>query len=201
MQAIMPIVARHGYLVVFLVLFVEGMGVPGVPFELVFLASGMLAARGQLALTWCVAAGTAGTVLGNLAGYGLGVVGRDYLRGPRAPAFLRLTPDRLAAVQRWFAAYGPVAVFLARWFGPIRTPVILGSGIAGMAFRPYALYSLLGAALWNTAWQLATFRLGQVAVRIWSASRWLLAGGLAAGIVAAAWAMGRRPRPARAGRN
>ncbi len=197
---LMPLLARHGYLLVFLVLFVEGMGVPGVPFEALFVATGWLAAAGHLRLPWCVAAGTAGTTLGNLAGYGLGWLGRSYLTSPRSPRFCRLTPERQAAVDRWFRQYGPAIIFVARWFGPIRTPAILGAGIARLPVIPYGLYALAAALLWNLAWQVGTYHFGTLVLRIWDLCRWWAAL-LVPVLAGTAWLLSRRGQTAATDRN
>ena len=66
-----PMLDRYGYLVVFLTILVEGVGIPA-PGQTLLIAAALSAAHGNLSLVWvliwaCLAAG-----LGNSLGYLLG---------------------------------------------------------------------------------------------------------------------------------
>jgi membrane protein DedA with SNARE-associated domain len=184
------------YGVVFLVTLVEGTGMPGVPFEPIFLGTGYLIAAGHLGYVPAVLAGAGGNLAGNLIGYLVGALAGRYLKGERA-ARLGLTPERLGRVQRWFRLYGGRTVFIGRWFGPIRTPAILAAGFTHMDPAVYGAWSALGAVSWVGVWLFVTWKFGAAAVRAWHRYGWQSALGLAAAalVVYLAWrwfAAGRR---------
>lgn len=80
---------HYGYLVIFVVLAIEGTGMPGVPLEIVFLGAGYLIQRGQMSFELAVVAAALGNTFGNLAGYMVGATARvvaDRRRGALRPA-------------------------------------------------------------------------------------------------------------------
>lgn len=157
---------QYLYLLLFFLMFIEGTGMPAVPFEPVFLLAGYLIEKGEASFWLAVVAGTLGNFLGNLLGYWVGArPGRKLVDG-----LLRRWIDRgkgLASAKSWFTRYGVAMVIIARWFGPIRTPTILGAGILGMPPLTYAVYSLLGAFSWTLAWQYGSWRGTGVFINLW----------------------------------
>ncbi|MBT9260170.1 MAG: PIG-L family deacetylase [Clostridiales bacterium] len=151
------------YLIQFAALFVEGTGLPGILVEPFFLATSLLISqyKASFVVAWLLAA--LGNFLGNLVGYAIGRRWLDpFLQriGPR----LGLTPERLETVQDWFRRYGPWAVFIGRWFGPIRTPALLLAGAARIPLGAFAIASALAALTWTGVYQAAFWLLGQATV-------------------------------------
>ncbi|WP_258360115.1 DedA family protein [Moorella sulfitireducens] len=148
--------AVNVYLALFGLLFMIGTGMPGIPFQPVYLAAGYLIERGEMSFWGAVMVGTAGNLLGNLIGYwlgsspGRGIIERFFRQG--------WGPDGLEKTRKWLERYGVATVFLAHWFGPIRTPAILAAGIFRMNPGIYAFYSALGAFSWTLAWQYASWK-------------------------------------------
>jgi membrane protein DedA with SNARE-associated domain len=50
--------------------------------------------------------------------------------------------------ERWFARYGPLAVFFSRMIPIVRTFISLPAGIARMPFWKFTLYTVLGCLPW-----------------------------------------------------
>lgn len=146
----------HVYIALFGLLLIEGMGMPGIPFEPAFLAAGYLIERGEMNFWTAVTVGSLGNFLGNLLGYWLGArPGRSLI----TRLFRRAWKEEgLALMREWLSRYGAAVIILARWFGPVRTPTILTAGAAGMNLGSYALYSALGAFSWTLAWQYANWK-------------------------------------------
>lgn len=159
--------STYGYLLLFAVLAIEGFGVPGIPYEPLFIATGVLINQGHMHLAPAILIGAGGNLAGNIAGYIVGRYGLGRIRPAQLPAWARIGPRRWDEVRRWFEAYGGRTVILSRWFGPIRTPVIFGAGLFGMSFGRYFLTSTIGALLWTAAWQILSWKFGSVVVRIW----------------------------------
>ncbi|MCL4425427.1 MAG: DedA family protein [Firmicutes bacterium] len=150
-----------GYAIIFGVLLVEGTGMPGIPLELVFLAAGYLIGLDKMSFFWALLAATSGGVGGNLIGYALGARGGPlFLR--LLKKYFRLREDQLENVRDWFSRYGGLTVFISRWFGLIRTPTIISSGMMGLDLRIYAFFSFLGSFSWNLVYLTLAWQFGQV---------------------------------------
>lgn len=194
---LLDFMGSYGYPIIFILMLIEGTGLPGVPFEPFFVTAGMLIGAGKMSFPGALLAGTAGNLAGNLVGYAAGYHAGRYLV-QRYGMRLGLTGPRLARVERWFRRYGAGTVLLARWIGPIRSPAILGAGLAGMELRAYAFYSALGALGWNFFWLLLSIQVGRVAALV--LSRWKLIRGPVIILIiflflAAYWWLKYRPGP------
>ena len=171
-----------------LTLLIEGIGVPGVPFEIPILASGILVHQGKTSLIASILWGGLGNWIGNIGGYYLG--GRG----------MRMLPERIRGsmgiqeVRGWLARYGAWVVIISRWFGAIRTPFILYAQAAGMPIQTYALYSLLGALSWTAAWQIGLWYFGSVFIDLWHKYQWYVMGGVGVLLVVAYFVLTRRRR-------
>lgn len=92
-----------------------------------------------------VAGAISGAILGDIASYmmgkwlGLSVVHRWPLRHYR---------ERVARVRLFFRKYGFLAVFLGRFFGPLRCTVPLVAGMMGMDQRRFQAANIISAILW-----------------------------------------------------
>ena len=119
-EIIVDIVSRSGYLGIFLLMFLENL-FPPIPSELIMPLAGFAAARGDLNITFVVAAGTAGSVVGALPWYYLGVLfGRERLKriADKHGRWLTVSSGDIDVVSRWFERHGRSATFLAGWFQP-----------------------------------------------------------------------------------
>lgn len=145
----MNAVETYGLWAVFVLVALEYACFP-LPSEVILPFAGAFAARmdvpfGQV-LPGCCAAGLLGCLLcytvGRTAGGGL--LARVEKRFPRAG-------KALCATRAWFEKYGSASVLFGRVLPLFRTYISL---IAGMARQPvwkFALLSLIGLSVWNTA--------------------------------------------------
>jgi membrane protein DedA with SNARE-associated domain len=96
--------ARYGYWVIFFGVMLENAGVP-VPGETILLAAGFFAAQGHFDLRAVMAIGAVGAMPGGNAGYAIShKIGRVALE--RHGRYVRLTPERLARIEGFFARHG-----------------------------------------------------------------------------------------------
>ncbi|MFC4452274.1 DedA family protein [Deinococcus sonorensis] len=142
------------HLTSFGLMFLEGMGIPGVPGVLPMLALAESIHAGQTTLLEAILSGTLGNWLGSLAGYHIGASALRRL----PPSWQRMARSRRA--RHWMQRSGPVAIILSRTIGSLRTPVTLYAGAAHYPWRQYVLYSLLGALLHVGVWQTLLWRFG-----------------------------------------
>ncbi len=147
------------YAALFVLLVVEGTGMPLVPYEPAFLAAGILIHAGRMSLPLALAVGALGNLIGNLIGYHLGRTGGRRLVA-RYGHILGVSPARLATVERWFDRYGALTNFAGRFIGVIRTPAILGAGLARMDLRQFITWSAAGGTLWTFVWLSAAVAAG-----------------------------------------
>lgn len=146
-------VALH--LSTFGLLFLEGMGVPGIPGIIPMTAQVGLIEAGKTTLAEAILWGTLGNWLGSVAGYALGRWGRRWIPARYQGALE--SPRARDTLQR----YGPLAVIVSRTVGALRTPVTLGAGAMHYPLAPYIAYSLVGAVLHIGAWQWLLWRFGK----------------------------------------
>jgi membrane protein DedA with SNARE-associated domain len=145
----LSLIERYGYLIVFLGVMLEGVGIP-LPGETVLIAAGALAHRGSLTLWETMAFGGLGAVMGGQAGYCVGRFGgRPFVLRWGRYAFI--TPERLGRAERFFERHGGKAVFLARFITGLRVFGALVAGMSRMSWGKFTLYSVLGGVVWATA--------------------------------------------------
>jgi membrane protein DedA with SNARE-associated domain len=168
----------YGYAAVFAAPLVESTGIP-FPGETVLVAGAVYAAvTGRLNLAGVVAAAAAGAILGDNLGYGIGrAVGSRLLE--RFGGWIRLSPQRLELLQRFFVRRGALAVFVARFIIVLRTFGALVAGAARMPYLKFLPFNALGGAAWATAYGLLGFELGSAYNRFGGSISWI---GIGAGI-------------------
>lgn len=158
MEQILSLIEHYGYLVVFFGVMLESTGVP-LPGETILLASGVLAQRGHLDVGDAIVFGILGAVVGDQIGYWVGREGgRPFVL--HWGRYVRITPERLARAEAFFARHGGKAVFLARFFSGLRVFGALVAGISRMRWRTFFFYNALGGAVWATAVVLVGYFLG-----------------------------------------
>lgn len=132
---LLGLIARYGYLIVFLGVMMESAGVP-LPGETVLLLSGALALRGVLDFGPVLVVGALGAVIGDQLGYWAGRLGgRPFVL--RWGRYLLVTPERLERAEAFFDQHGGRAVFLARFVSGLR---LFGALVAGTSRMPWGRF-------------------------------------------------------------
>jgi len=145
-------VAEHGAAAVFVLMAVDALLPAGG--ELIMLLAGALAAgaighaSGGLGTYLTLAlSGTFGYLTGAVVGWWIGARGgRPLLE--RHGRWLHLSAERVARAERWFARFGPAAVFLGRLTPVVRSFISIPAGVFGTPFGRYIVLSLAGSAIW-----------------------------------------------------
>jgi len=134
---------------------------PPIPSELILPLAGFAAGRGDMNIIAAVLWTTAGSVLGALALHWLGGrLGRERMRriAGKMPLVKLSDVDRTEA---WFARHGVKAVFFGRMIPLFRSFISLPAGVERMPVPTFVLFTALGSLIWNTAFVVAGFLLGQ----------------------------------------
>ena len=152
------LLADHGYLVVFMVVFFNNLCLP-IPGDTTLLGAGFLVGKGTLSLWPVVASGTVACFLGGNGGYWIGRrLGHRLLKKIR---WLQVTPKRVKQVERFFEKYGAKAVFLARFVALLHPVTGLLAGMWKTPLRPFLFYNLVGAFAYATTYTLVGYFFGQ----------------------------------------
>ena len=134
---------------------------PPLPSEIILPLAGFTASRGRFGLLEVLAWTTAGSVVGALALYGLGAwLGPDRLRRLVAHVPLMKVSD-VDRAETWFARHGAKAVFFGRMVPIFRSLISVPAGVERMPIGQFVLLTTAGSAVWNTAFVVAGYQLGE----------------------------------------
>ena len=165
---VLEAIGSLGYVGIALLMCLENL-FPPIPSELIMPLAGVLAAEGDLSLTAAVAAGSAGSLLGQSAWYGLGrKVGERRLKqlAERHGRWLTVSPDDLDRARDWLRRHGAWALLLGRLVPTIRTLISLPAGVAVVPFWQFLLFSAIGTTAWTAALTMAGYLLRAQFTRI-----------------------------------
>jgi membrane protein DedA with SNARE-associated domain len=143
------------YLLVGVLAFLEtgafvGLVAPG---ETAILVGGLVAGQGKIDVLVLIGIVWAAAVGGDVTSYLVGRrLGRAFLErhGPK----VKITPDRLVQVERFFARHGGKAILLGRFIGLVRAISPFVAGASRLPFGRFLPYDVVGAGLWGTTYVL-----------------------------------------------
>ena len=150
----------YGYLVVALMVGIEGMGIP-LPGEATLIAAAIVAGTThELNIVLVIAAAAAGAVLGDNAGFWIGrSLGYRLLR--RYGSYVWLTERRIKLGQYLFTRYGGALVFIGRFISLLRTLAPFIAGANRMAWPRFAIFNAAGGLSWAALYGAAAYVLGR----------------------------------------
>jgi len=152
------LLSNYGYWAVFLILFLNNLGLP-LPGNTLLLGAGFLVGTGTLSLWAPVGFATGACFLGSDCGYWLGRrYGHPLLGKIR---WLRLTHERIRHMEHFFKRYGAKGVFFARFVALMHPFIGILAGMGRTPVRPFLFYNLTGSAIFNLLWVLAGDYFGQ----------------------------------------
>ncbi|WP_232663099.1 DedA family protein [Pseudonocardia sp. TRM90224] len=134
---------------------------PPLPSEVFLPLAGFTAARGEMSVVAAIVWTTLGSLAGALVLYGIGAaLGRERLRAivDRMPLVHLRDLDKAEA---WFARHGAKAVFLGRMVPLVRSLISVPAGVERMPLPLFAALTTAGSLIWNTAFVLAGYGLGE----------------------------------------
>lgn len=145
-----PYFTQWGYLIVFVAILLENSAFVGavVPGDAILLLGGFYAERGALDLPPIMALSFAGALIGDSIGYLIGRIGGRRIID-RFGHRVFLPSDRIARVERYFAEYGLIAVFLGRFAPGIRVVNTFAAGMSRMAYPRFLAAVAAAAGIWS----------------------------------------------------
>jgi membrane protein DedA with SNARE-associated domain len=137
----------------------ESMVAP-VPSELVMPFAGFLAATGRFSFALVVLFSALGSICGSMISYYIGKYGGNKVV-VHFGKYLLLDLKDLEKTEKWFSKKGDKTVLISRFIPVVRHLISIPAGIGKMNIKKFAVYTLIGATLWNTFLAYLGFVLGQ----------------------------------------
>ena len=164
-QTVAQIAAQNGhwlYLILFLVIFAEtGLVVmPFLPGDSILFIAGTVVATADLNVHLLVAILIAAAILGDTINYSVG----HYI-GPRVfdkPDSRWFRQEHLRRTQAFYDRYGGVTIIIARFVPIVRTFAPFLAGVAGMSYRRFISYNVIGGIAWISSLVYAGYLFGNI---------------------------------------
>lgn len=154
------IIGTLGLIGVILVIFAEtglfvGFFLPG---DSLLFTAGLFASQGHISIialcigTWIAA------IVGDSVGYSFGkMTGPKLFSREDSRLFKK---KHLIAAQTFYEKYGPRAIVFARFIPILRTFAPIVAGVAGMNYRLFLIYNIIGGTIWTIGFCLLGYFIG-----------------------------------------
>jgi membrane protein DedA with SNARE-associated domain len=152
MEHITHLIEITGYWGVGFLMALESMIAP-VPSEAVMPFAGFLICDGKMTFLGVAVSSTIGSLIGSLLSYTMGYFGgKPFVHW--FGRFLFLNVHHLEMTEHFFSRHGGKTVFISRFIPIVRHLISIPAGVGRMHLFPFAVYTIVGACLWNTflAW-------------------------------------------------
>lgn len=146
-ETLYDLIGTYGYLIVFLLVGIESLGIP-LPGETALITASAFAALGKLNIFIVVASAAAGAILGDNAGYWIGKKGGIALVH-KYGRYVRLDENKIARMHQFFEKHGAKTVFLGRFISLLRCWAAVLAGVAFMPYGTFMLWNALGGVGWS----------------------------------------------------
>jgi membrane protein DedA with SNARE-associated domain len=174
-----------GYAGVALLMLLENV-FPPIPSEVIMPLAGFIVARGEWSLWGAIAAGTLGSLAGQLPWYLIGRrAGEERLKkwADRHGRWLTVCGQDIEKAHDWFDRHGKRAVLIGRLIPGVRTFISLPAGFDRMGWLPFLGATLAGTVIWTTALVVAGRLLGaryEQVSKVLEPVSWVVLGGVLA---------------------
>jgi membrane-associated protein len=164
-QTVAQLAAQHGnwiYVLLFLIIFAEtGLVIfPFLPGDSILFIAGTVVATADLNVHLLVVLLIAAAILGDTVNYSIG----HYI-GPRAfdkPDSRWFKQEHLRRTQAFYDRYGGVTIIIGRFVPIVRTFAPFLAGVAGMTYRRFLSYNVIGAVAWICSLVYAGYLFGNI---------------------------------------
>ncbi len=156
---------QYGVIVIFIIVFLEYLNLPGFPAGVVMPLAGIWASQGGIgfgmALLLSVLAGLCGSWVLYFAGrFGGDFILKKYVRKfPKHKAVIEQTMERIRKK-------GYPGIFFGKLIPMVRTIISIPAGVLKMNFIGYTLYSVMGIIVWNFVFVGAGYLFGESVLRV-----------------------------------
>jgi membrane protein DedA with SNARE-associated domain len=155
----------YGYLVVFLLVMIESLGVP-VPGETALIVAALYAgSTGKLEIWGVIVAAIAAAIIGDNIGFAIGRYGGAKFLLKHGHK-IRLHEGRLKIGIWLFRRHGGKVVFWGRFVSILRTWAAFLAGVNQMHWPRFLVFNAAGAIVWATVYGVAYYVFGDVLSRL-----------------------------------
>jgi len=128
------------------------------PGDSLLVTAGLFAARGDLDVVWLNVALIAAAIVGDATGYWIGArAGQALYSRPNSFLFRR---EHLIRTHEFYERHGGKTIVIARFMPIVRTFAPVVAGAAGMTYRRFAAYNVVGGVAWVLSMTLTGYFLG-----------------------------------------
>jgi len=146
-----------GYTGIMVLMMLESMVAP-VPSEAVMPFAGFAIYEGTLNWPGVIIFSTIGSIFGSLISYWIGAKGGRPLV-EKWGKYLLLDKHDLDVTEKWFKKKGDITVFVCRFIPVVRHVISIPAGMGRMNLVRFSVYTIIGAAIWNTILTVAGYYL------------------------------------------
>ncbi|MDP4200533.1 MAG: DedA family protein [Bacteroidota bacterium] len=173
---------RYGYIIVFMAIMIESMGVPFPGETMLLIAAAYAASSSELSIFGVIGSAAGGAILGDSLGYWIGREGgRKLIR--KYGKFVGLTDDRYQKAQDYLKKHGGKAVFFGRFVSIARTWIAVLVGAHHFNYPQFLVYNVLGGIVWATLYGTIGYVFG---TNLPLVEKWVSRAGITLTIIAAA---------------
>jgi membrane-associated protein len=164
-QTVATLAAQYGhwlYAILFAIIFAEtGLVVfPFLPGDSILFIAGTVVATAGLNIHVLVALLSVAAILGDSVNYSIG-----HFIGPRVydrPDSRWFRQEHLRRTQAFYDRYGAVTIVIGRFIPIIRTFAPFLAGVAGMSYRRFLTYNVIGGVMWISSLVYAGYLFGNI---------------------------------------
>lgn len=140
--------SQYGVIVLFIIVFLEYLNLPGFPAGIIMPLAGIWASNGGMTFVTAIILSVAAGLLGSWVLYFIGRFGGDFL----LKKYFNRFPKHEATINNkldYLRAKGSVGVFVSKLIPMARTLISIPAGILKLNFTKYTISSVLGIFIWN----------------------------------------------------
>lgn len=150
---------RFGYAAVLAFVGIESLGIP-FPGETMLISAALYAgATHNLSIEGVIVAASAGAIIGDNIGFGIGHWG-GYRLLLHYGRYIRLHPARVKLARYLFLRHGAKVVFFGRFISVLRTYAAFLAGTARMPWPRFLTFNALGGIIWATLYGVGAYLAG-----------------------------------------
>lgn len=148
LQNLDELIRWGGYVGLMAIVFAEtglffGFFLPG---DSLLVTAGLFAAKGDLNIVWLIVLVAACAILGDATGFEIGRLSGKRIFSREDSRFFK--KKHLERTHAFYEKHGGKTIILARFMPIVRTFAPLVAGVAGMSYRTFAVYNIVGGTLW-----------------------------------------------------
>lgn len=129
------------------------------PGDSLLVTAGLFAAKGDLDIVWLNLVLIIAAIVGDATGYWFGHhAGQALYSRPNSFFFRR---QHLVRTHEFYERHGGKTIVIARFIPIVRTFAPIVAGAAGMTYRKFATYNIVGGTAWVTSMTLGGYLLGR----------------------------------------